>query len=513
MFSVVNTATIFGIDSKLVSVEADISDGMPLFEMVGCLSGEVKEAKERVRAALKNEGYCLPIKRITINLSPANIKKTGSGFDLPIAIAILSAIGIIQSQSLDDICIIGEISLTGAIQPINGVLSMVLEAREKGKSICIVPMKNINEARLVPNITVIGVNKLKDVIDFLNEGTIAEQEVEGAPIDDSDEVQFGDYDFSMINGQPQLRRACEVAISGMHNLLMVGSPGAGKSFVAKCIPSILPPLNKDEQIELSKIYSVCGKFDERKGLIKKRPFRAPHHTVSEYGLTGGGSNPKPGEISLAHSGVLFLDELTEFQKKTIEVLRQPLEDKSVTISRVNGSYTFPANVVLVAAMNPCSCGYYPDLNRCHCSKASISRYIGKISQPLLDRIDICVEAPTVNFTDIISEQKNESSETIRLRVVRCHQLQNERYKNESFNFNSDIPADKIDKYCSLDAAGVSFMKDAYEKYQLTARTYHKILRVARTIADMQGNSNISIENLQEALIYKNLDKKFWEEHI
>lgn len=511
MYSVINTATINGIDSKLISVEADISDGMPIFEMVGYLSGEVKEAKERVRAALKNVGYALPIKRITVNLSPANIRKTGSGFDLPIAIAILSAIGIVYCDNLDNICIFGEIALDGKIQAINGILPMVLEARKQNKTICIVPVDNLREARLVPGITSIGVAHLSEVIDFLNNGIVRH---ECSELESANSVNVGEmYDFSMVSGQPQLRRACEVAISGMHNLLMVGPPGAGKSMIAKCIPSILPPMDEDEQIELSKIYSVCGKFDEKGGLIKNRPFRSPHHTVSEQGLTGGGSNPKPGEISLAHSGVLFLDELTEFRKSTLEILRQPLEDKCVNIARVSGSFSFPANFVLVAAMNPCSCGYYPDLNKCHCSRQSIQNYIGKISQPLLDRIDICVEAPTVDYFDIVDKKKNESSEEIRKRVVECHEIQRKRYAARLFNNNSEIPSNLIDVFCPLDEQGTEFMRSAYERYSLTARTYHKVLRVARTIADIEKSENILVDHLAEALMYRGLDKKYWEEHL
>lgn len=511
MYSIVNTATVLGIDSKLISVEADISEGMPIFEMVGYLSSEVKEAKERVRAALKNAGYALPVKRITINLSPANIRKTGSGFDLPIAVAILSAIGIIPQEKLDSVCLCGEIALDGKIQPINGILPMVLEAMNNGFQVAIVPMANLREARLISGIKTIGVERLQNVIDLCTAGEYVEKPLEN--LNEDEDVWDEQFDFSMINGQPGLRRACEVAVSGMHNLLMVGPPGAGKSMVAKCIPSILPPMTKEEQLELSKIYSVCGKFDERKGLMTNRPFRSPHHTVSEQGLTGGGMNPKPGEISLAHGGVLFLDELTEFRKSTIEILRQPLEDKKINIARVNGSFVFPANFMLAAAMNPCSCGYYPDMNRCHCSRTSIMRYIGKISQPLLDRIDICVEAPTLDFAQITGKQNNESSQEIRERVVDCQKRQRQRYGKYKFSLNSGIPSNYMDKFCALGTTESDYMAQMYDRYSLTARTYYKVLKVARTIADLDMAENIKLPHLQEAIAYRGLDKKYWEEHI
>ena len=510
MYSIVNTATIFGIDSKLVSVEADISEGMPIFEMVGYLSSEVKEAKERVRAALKNAGYALPIKRITVNLSPASIRKTGAGFDLPIAVAILSAIGIVECDELNSICLCGEIGLDGKIQPINGILSMAMEAKKNGLKVIIVPKENLLEACLVKDIISIGVEHISEVIEILNAGDFSQKEIDKPETKKSFSEE---YDFSMINGQQALRRACEVAISGMHNMLMVGPPGAGKSMIAKCIPSILPPMDSQEQLELSKIYSVCGLFDERNGLMTSRPFRSPHHTVSPQGLVGGGQNPHPGEISLAHEGVLFLDELTEFNKSTLEIMRQPLEDKKVNIARAGGSFSFPADFVLVAAMNPCSCGYYPDLNRCHCTRQSIQRYMSKISQPLLDRIDICAEAPTLNFSQITVKGQNESSEEIRKRVVACHEIQRQRYKDYEFKFNSQIPSNLIGKFCSLTEEESEYMERMYEKYSLTARTYHKVLRVARTIADMSGSENISLDHLQEAICYRGLDKRYWQEGI
>ena len=511
MYSVINTATINGIDSTLCLVEVDISEGLPMFEMVGFLSAEVKEAKERVRAALRHEGVSLPVKRITVNLSPANIRKSGSGFDLPIAMAILSAIGIVECDKLDEIVMMGEISLDGRILPLAGVLPMVLEARNCGKKICVVPKENAKEAMMVPDMEIVAVKSLTEIISYLNTGEYQRVEDEI----NLKTVEEYEYDFSMINGQPMMRRACEVAISGMHNLLMVGAPGAGKSMIAKCIPSILPDMSLDEQMELSKIYSVCGQFNERAGLMSKRPFRSPHHTISEPGLIGGGSvsNPHPGEISLAHKGCLFLDELTEFRKSTLEVLRQPLEDKKVAISRAYGSFTYPADTVLIAAMNPCKCGYYPDHNKCNCTPAQVQSYIGKISQPLLDRIDICVQAPTLSFDEITHKEKNEASAEIRKRVVACQEIQKDRYEKYGFSYNSQIPSNLIEEFCRLSSLEVDFMKERYESLGLTARTYHKVLKVARTIADMEQVKDLEIRHLEEAFLYRSLDKSYWEGRI
>ncbi len=509
MYSLVHTATICGIDSMMISVEADISNGMPMFSMVGFLASEVKESRDRVRTALKNTGFELPVKRITVNFSPANIRKSGAGFDLPVAITILAAMNEVSRERLEQVMLVGELSLEGKIFGVSGVLSMVLCAKEAGMRCCIVPRENEREAKLIPGIDIIGVTSLGEVIWFLNTGEKAIYEEETP--EEKKEQNLPCHNFSEINGQQLLRRACEVAISGMHNLLMVGPPGAGKTMVAKCIPSILPPMTLEEQIELSKIYSVCGLFRERESLMEQRPFRNPHHTISEQGLTGGGKEPKPGEISLAHSGVLFLDELTEFRKNTLEVLRQPMEDKEVTIARVNGTYCFPANFVLVAAMNPCNCGYYPDMSRCHCSQPSIQRHMDKLSQPLLDRIDLCVEVSAVGYDDLIRPGgANESSEEIRRRVIRMHQIQKERFEGTDILFNSRIPARELQRYCPLGEKEMAYMEAMYKKMDLTARTYHKIVRVARTIADMDGAKNISRKHLQEAICYRGMDKRYWE---
>lgn len=507
MYSIVSTAIIRGIHSVPVSVEADVSDGMPLFEMVGFLASEVKEARERVRTALRNAGYALPPKRITVNFTPADIRKSGSGFDLPIAVAVLAAMGYLNAEKLENLFVIGEVGLNGDVSPVHGVLPMVAEAKERGIRRCIVPAANSGEADLVTDMEIYPVSCIGDVIQILRG-----QEWKRDPHTRFMEAQIMQKipDFADINGQRFVKRACEVAVTGMHNLLMVGPPGAGKTMMAMRIPSILPPLTREEQMELSKIYSVSGMLSEHEGLVQKRPFRAPHHTVSAQGLAGGGVVPKPGEISLAHKGVLFLDELPEFQKSTLEVLRQPMEEKRVRLVRIHGNYEYPAEFMLVAAMNPCRCGYYPDVQKCRCSRPAIERYLERVSQPLLDRIDICVEAPAVAFRELKGTGGEESSEVIRERVMAAQEIQRERYRGEQFSCNSQIPSVRIQEFCGLCKAQEDEMERMYRKLNLTARSYHKLLKVARTLADMEQEPQIADRHLQEALCYRSFDKKFWE---
>lgn len=507
MYSIVSTAIVHGIESIPITVEADISEGLPVFEMVGFLSAEVKEAKERVRTALKNSGFLLPAKRITVNFSPANIRKTGSGFDLPVALAILCALGMIPEDSLKNSIVIGELGLNGKIQGVTGVLPIVAMAKKNGKKACLIPECNRKEAGLVSGMAVYGMSDLKEAISFLNGGAYVEKtdiNIEEIPLKEHT------YDFADINGQKMLKRACEVAVSGMHNLLMIGPPGAGKTMTAMRIPSILPPLDEEEQMELSKIYSVCGLLEKSETLLKARPFRNPHHTITPQGLSGGGTYPKPGEISLAHKGVLFLDELPEFQKTTLEILRQPMEEKKVHLVRAYGNYVFPADFILVAAMNPCSCGYYPDMQRCRCSQTAIERYLNKISQPLLDRIDISIEASKISYDELNEEMENESSEQIRQRVVQAMEVQKSRYQKEAFCYNSQIPSSKIKEYCALTPELEDYMRQMFQKLNLTARSYHKILKVSRTLADMESSEKIQKKHLDEAICYRSLERKFFQ---
>lgn len=518
MYSIVSTAIIRGINSIPVQVEADVSDGMPMFEMVGFLASEVKEARERVRTALRNCGYRLPAKRITVNLSPANIKKTGSGFDLPVAAAILAALGVVPGHNLSGTLIAGEIGLNGKVQPIEGILPIVAEAAMHGFDRCIVPYDNRSEAGMIGDVQILAVKNINEVIAYLNEEYTYSQngaEPEAAFDDCPDDQKMHDVsgtcpDFSQINGQRLVRRASEVAAAGMHNLFLIGPPGAGKTMIAQRIPTILPPMCGPEQLELAKIYSISGMLMQDSGIWKRRPFRSPHHTVTPQGLVGGGASPKPGEISLAHKGVLFLDELPEFQKSTLELLRQPMEDKQIHLSRLSGSCSYPADFMLVTASNPCPCGAYPDMNRCRCTQHAIDRYLGRISQPLLDRIDICVETAQLTYEELTAESANESSASIRERVCEAWELQKARYEGLGFYFNSQVPAGRLKEVCGITRREEDYLHDMYQSSSLTARSYHKILRVARTIADLSHSSRVEVSHLSEAFCYRSLDRKYWE---
>ncbi len=508
MFCKILSGGLHGVEGYVTEVEADVGNGLPQLSMVGYLASEVREAGDRVRTAIKNSGFHLPPMKMTVNLSPADIRKDGTGFDLPIALAILGAYDVIDPGACRGCAFLGELGLDGSVKGIRGVLPLVLNFKEKGIERVFIPPDNLAESLAVEGIQTIRAESLTQVTELLK----SEDALRAAIVTSLSPPDSGPRgtisDFSEINGQNAMRRATEVAVAGRHNLLYIGPPGSGKSMMASRIPSIMPALSKEEQMEISKIYSVCGMLPPGSALMQTRPFRAPHHTITTQALIGGGNSPKPGEVSLASRGVLFLDELPEFKRETLEVLRQPLEERKVTISRVNLSCTFPADFMLVAAANPCPCGCYPDRNRCSCTRQQIHRYLGKISRPLLDRIDICVQAAPVTYQDIRESRNNESSAAIRERIEAARAIQQYRFRESPIFFNSEMGNREVKKFCALGEKEDAALKDIFTKMDLSARAYTRILKVARTIADLEGSEDIRLAHISEAVSYRDPEERY-----
>lgn len=504
MVNKVKTATVIGLNAYEVTVETDVLNGLPSFLIVGLPDTAISEARERVRAAIKNSGFTFPVKRIVINLAPADLKKEGSNFDLPIAVGLLIEEEVMEEAKTKDYAFIGELSLDGTLRSVTGVLPLVIGLKDRGIKNIIVPKINAREAALAGDVNIFGAEHLTDVVEHFTNNPISKTEIDiNAYLSECTQNEYS-YDFKDVKGQKKAKRALEIAAAGGHNILLSGSPGSGKTLMAKCFPSILPPLELQEALELTKIYSISGLLSSDKPLMTERPFRAVHHTASPNGITGGGTNPKPGEISLAHRGVLFLDEMVEFPRSVLEVLRQPLEDGEIVISRAKHSIKYPAKFTLLGAMNPCPCGYFGDKEKqCTCSEYQINRYRSKLSGPLLDRIDLQVEVPRLTSDELINADNDaEPSSSIRERVIKARKIQTERYKNDGILTNSELTSKLIKKYCKLDNDTTHVLKLAAVKYGLSGRKYDRILKLARTIADLDGSENISQTHIMQALQYR-----------
>lgn len=503
----VTTIGLMGMDAYTIQVETDLATGLPRFDVIGLPDAAVKESRERVGAALKNCGYELPLGRITMNLAPADVKKTGAGYDLAMLISLL--IASMQLRPLEQACaFIGELSLTGEIRPVNGVLPMALHAAEEGVAALFVPAQNAPEASVVRGVPIYPVSHVKQLTSFLA-GALELSPLE--PLDGMPAVPFHPApDFADVKGQEICRRAMEIAAAGGHNLLLIGSPGSGKSMLAKRLPSILPDMTFDEAVETTKIHSIAGLLPKGEPLITVRPFRAPHHTISPAGLSGGGAIPRPGEISLAHNGVLFLDELPEFPRNVTEILRQPIEDGTVTISRVSGSLTYPCSIMVVAAMNPCPCGYYGHPTRpCTCPEGRVQTYLNRVSGPLLDRLDLHVDALPVEFDSLSSSAAGESSAAIKKRVEAARLIQRERYRDSGIRCNARLTPGRLQQDCPVNDQGKQMLHNAFDRLGLSARAYDRILKVSRTIADLDGQEIIGPSHIAEAIQYRSLDRKYW----